>query len=385
MRLTKPYTVTKRTLPSGKTVFYYRYRKQNGSLSGLISTGIEVEGSEERARKKAELYVLKLYKEGKIVPLEGTLFEDYTKDFFTEKCHYVKWKKMLGTQTSAGISPSTIDSYRKSLTYQLLPFFSSKTIESITVSQIKSWMIKASDSWSHKTINNAKSVLSIILSVAVEDGIIDVNPVLGIEKLKTDKIERVLLTLEELQSVFSEPWQKESIRIAAVTASVTGMRIGEILALEKNAVHSDYLDVHYSWSSKHGIGNTKTKEKRKVPIPKQLYDLLLSTAGTKYIFQQATNEKPMHAKTVNEQFYSVLEKLGIEREKRRIDVHSFRRIFISYLESKNVSEPKIRAVVGHKDSSMTDLYTYWTPDMFPEIYAAQEEMIRSILCQKQMQ
>ena len=61
------------------------------------------------------------------------------------------------------------------------------------------------------------------------------------------------------------------------------------------------------------------------------------------------------------------------------------RIFISYLESKNVSEPKIRAVVGHKDSSMTDLYTYWTPDMFPEIYAAQEEMIRSILCQKQMQ
>ena len=70
MRLTKPYTVTKRTLPSGKTIFYYRYRKQNGSLSGLISTGIEVEGSEERARKKAELYVLKLYKEGKIVPLE---------------------------------------------------------------------------------------------------------------------------------------------------------------------------------------------------------------------------------------------------------------------------------------------------------------------------
>ena len=63
-------------------------------------------------------------------------------------------------------------------------------------------------------------------------------------------------------------------------------------------------------------GNTKTKEKRKVPIPKQLYDLLLSTAGTKYIFQQATNEKPMHAKTVNEQFYSVLEKLGIEREKK---------------------------------------------------------------------
>lgn len=100
MRLTKPYTVTKRTLPSGKTVFYYRYRKNNGTLSGLISTGIEVEGSEERARKKAELHVLKLYKEGKIVPLEGTIFEDYTKDFFTEKCKYIKWKKMLGTQTS---------------------------------------------------------------------------------------------------------------------------------------------------------------------------------------------------------------------------------------------------------------------------------------------
>jgi len=379
MRLTKPYTVTKRTLPSGKTVFYYRYRKQNGSLSGLISTGIEVEGSEDRARKKAELYVLKLYKEGKIIPVEGTIFEEYTKEFFTERCKYVRWKKMLGTTASAGISPSTIDSYRKSLTHQLLPYFASTTIEKITVSQIKSWMIKASNKWAHKTINNAKSVLSIILSVAVEDGIIEVNPSLGIEKLKTDKIDRVLLTIEELQMVFAEQWQKEMVRVAALTAVITGMRIGEILALKKNAVHSEYLDVQYSWSSKHGIGNTKTKEKRKVPVPKELYDLLLSVSGTVFIFQQSTNEKPIHAKTVNEQFYLVLVKLGIEKKERRIDVHSFRRIFISYLESKNVYEPKIRAVVGHKDTTMTDLYTYWTPDMFPEVYSAQVELIKGVL------
>jgi integrase len=240
-------------------------------------------------------------------------------------------------------------------------------------------MIKASNKWAHKTINNAKSVLSIILSVAVEDGIIEVNPSLGIEKLKTDKIDRVLLTIEELQMVFAEQWQKETVRVAALTAVITGMRIGEILALKKNAVHSEYLDVQYSWSSKHGIGNTKTKEKRKVPVPKELYDLLLSVSGTVFIFQQSTNEKPIHAKTVNEQFYLVLVKLGIEKKERRIDVHSFRRIFISYLESKNVYEPKIRAVVGHKDTTMTDLYTYWTPDMFPEVYLAQVELIKGVL------
>lgn len=89
-------------------------------------------------------------------------------------------------------------------------------------------------------------------------------------------------------------------------------------------------------------------------------------------------EKPMQANIVFEHFCKVLSHLGIDKTQRGITIHSLRNVFISYLQSKNISEPKIRAVVRHTETTMTDLYTYWTPEMFPEFYSAQEKLIKLI-------
>ena len=78
---------------------------------------------------------------------------------------------------------------------------------------------------------------------------------------------------------------------------------------------------------------------------------------------------------------AICKDLGIDTKERGITTHTLRNFFISYLsylESENVPEPKIRAVAGHKDPTMTGLYTYWTPEMFPEIYEVQEKLFYQI-------
>ena len=70
---------------------------------------------------------------------------------------------------------------------------------------------------------------------------------------------------------------------------------------------------------------------------------------------------------------------GIDYKKRKLTVHTNRDFYNTYLLSQNVPEPKVRAVIGHKDSSMTNLYTYWKPDMFTEVYEAQIKLYKEII------
>ena len=69
----------------------------------------------------------------------------------------------------------------------------------------------------------------------------------------------------------------------------------------------------------------------------------------------------------------------IDYKSRHLTVHTNRNFYNSYLQSQNVPEPKIRAVIGHKDPTMTNLYTYWKPDMFPEVYEAQYKLYKEII------
>lgn len=39
MRITEPYTIFLRKLPSGKSVYYYQFRNENGVRSPAYSTG----------------------------------------------------------------------------------------------------------------------------------------------------------------------------------------------------------------------------------------------------------------------------------------------------------------------------------------------------------
>lgn len=253
-------------------------------------------------------------------------------------------------------------------------------IDRISVDTVKKWIVWLNESWSAKTSNNAQSVFNIIMKSAKEKRLIKEVPSADLSFRKIKKKERILLTVAELNAIYHSPlWTWTSARTAFLTCALTGMRIGEVTALQSFEVADDRLNVEHSLHPKFGLGPTKTRVCRYVPIPKSLK--LKEHCGKKWAFEKPDKEEPCSAHYIYLKLMAICDNLGINHKARGITVHSLRNVFISYMRGSSFGESidlKIKAVVGHADSTQTDWYTYWTPEMFPEIYEVQEKLYHEI-------
>ena len=369
MRITEPYIIFLRTLPSGKSVYYYQYRDENGRRSSAYSTGTS---KLSQARRICQ----KMYNEGKFQSHSGLLFEKFSDGFFDDGSPYRRWKQTNGDD----LAKSTVDSYVKLLNHQILPYFGKMHIRKISVDNVKAWIVWLNENWSAKTSNNAQSVFNIIMKSAKEKRIIREVPSAELSFRKIKKKHRELLTVPELRAIYnSDGWRWSCARRAFLVCAITGMRIGEVVGLQTEDVGDDRLDVKHSLHPHFGLGQTKTRVNRFVPIPRILN--MRSKCGSKWAFQKPAGEDPVSASYIYKKLMEICAGLGIDTKARGITVHSLRNAFISYMRGSSFGEKidlKIKAVVGHADESQTDWYTYWTPEMFPEIYEVQEKLYREI-------
>ena len=130
MRVTEPYTIFLRKLPSGKSIYYYQFRDENGCRSAAYSTGTT---KLSQARRICQ----KMYNEGKFQKNTSILFKTFSKNFFDDDSPYRKWKKTSG----ADLALSTLASYKKLLNFQILPYFGEMRIDKISVDTVKKWII----------------------------------------------------------------------------------------------------------------------------------------------------------------------------------------------------------------------------------------------------
>lgn len=281
MRVTEPYTIFPRKLASGKTVYYYQYRTKDGKRMPAKSTGCET-------LSKAKRFCNKLYNEGKFEKTSSPKFIVFTNNFFMEKSDFTKWK----TVNNQKVSKTTLLRYNQLLEYQLLPYFSDFQLSSITRQDIKDWIIWASERWSPKTVNNAQTVLNLILNQAIDKELIKFNPASNLCFRKIEKKNRQLLTIDEIKSCYnSNYWNEEIMRKAFLLTSITGMRIGEVSGLRNSDIHTTYIDVNHSYNITFGIGATKTKQNRKVPIPENFH---LANSNSEWAFASADG-KPFNS------------------------------------------------------------------------------------------
>ena len=367
MRITEPYTIFLRTLKSGRKVYYYQFRDENGRRSPAYSCGTD-------KLSVARRYCQRLYNSGEFAKFGGISFAKFSEGFFDEGSEFCRWKEINGGE----LSPTSRRNYVSMLKNQILPYFGEMPIARISTDTMKKWILWMTERWSAKTSNNAQTVLNLILRSAHEKKVIREIPGSSLLLRKVVRKERKLLTAVEISAIYrSELWPRECARRAFLVCAITGMRIGEVVGLQSFEVSEDRLNVEHSFHQKFGLGPTKTRVCRYVPIPKSLR--LRESCGSKWAFQNDGGERPVSADYVYKKLIAICDALGIDRKGRGITIHSLRNFFISYLQAANVPESKIKAVVGHTDNgNMTEHYTYWTPEMFPEIYEVQEKLYREI-------
>jgi integrase len=179
-------------------------------------------------------------------------------------------------------------------------------------------------------------------------------------------------------------WNKSQLNyLMSLTAMITACRQGELLALRRENLHIDHLDVEASWSIRyHERGPTKTKTKAPVPIPQYLYEALSDFAQWDgYIFSFTLGRMPATGARVTDALYKALENIGIDEEerlRRGIVFHSWRRFANTYLRARGLPDAKVRQLTGHESEAMTDHYTNWNAEDFSDVAKEQAFLAKAL-------
>lgn len=97
-----------------------------------------------------------------------------------------------------------------------------------------------------------------------------------------------------------------------------------------------------------------------------------------YIFSLTAGKLPVHAETMRRSLFNALKNMKIddnERRERNICFHSWRHYLNTTMRSNNILDGKLRAMVGHSSSKMTEHYTHFSTDDFSDIQEVQKKII----------
>ena len=258
-------------------------------------------------------------------------------------------------------------------------------IQKITIEDINTCLSTLTDR-SNSSNEKLISILSSTFNKAVLLKKVPLNPFLlkgAIVRPKSKKSKKEVdsLTIEEqikfINELNSKDYRYKNILLIAM---YTGMRIGEILALEKDKIDIDKNIIHISKTLSKDkndkvILNNKVKTysgKRDIPIPSQLKELFLelvnnSKGGLLFLY----NDKLISPSTINSHFKRICKNANIRtkiysfnRDGKKINLntsnvneHMLRHTYATRCIEAGMSPVVLQRLLGHKDISVT-LNTY---------------------------
>jgi integrase len=350
------FGVYPRKLKSKKTIYYYwAYSGKNKKI--YRSTGTDT-------YEKAVRYCRNMLKLGKLIEDKNCIFSGYVKQLFIyDNCPYIKSRLLHGKSYTRGWAKAQ----RNLLINRIQPEFGDSDIREVYHNQIEAWLLKLKQERTGvKTLNHLITILRIIFGYAMKSHDINENPMDNIELFSLQIKEKGILSREELKLMFSDEygniWRSKMHFALNLTAAMTGMRLGELLGLKYEMVQPNYINAAYSWSDTDQLKCPKNGKIRKIPISENLYRLLHSLNDgrdpTEFIFSHG--DKPISHKSVYMQYYSALEKIGINkqiREEKNLTFHSYRHQFNTLLLEAGIHPETVRLFTGHS-AGMTARYSH---------------------------
>jgi len=375
MRYKEPFTIYPRKLKT-VTVYYYQCYDNNGKRICGHSTG-------QLKKTAAKMYCMKLFREGRLIPENKPVsFGEFADGWWNLKtCKYLEWRQMQNP-----LAPSTIDHYKTNMELHLKPYFGKMKLSSITPEVIQNWIMDLSrKGYNNSSINIQIATLKVMIKEAVRLKLISINPAEKIKKLIAHNKEVQILKNDEVQRLFPrnwpEIWESYEVFIFNKLAACTGMRLSEIIGLQCENVHIDYVHVCVQYSRKYGIRPLKTKDSRNIPITQSLYDelsVLIKKNKEGFVFSETEGNDPISRNKIYKETGNAFDKIGIgseERRKRRIALHHWRHFLNTALLMANVSTLKVQKVTGHKSLSMTRHYTHFDSKDFTEVLDVQNNLL----------
>ena len=279
-------------------------------------------------------------------------------------------KKWLKEYTKLNCRESTFNEYVIALKNHILPVFKNEKIDQIGRGDIRSFLLgKHSDGLSVSRVMMLKAVISGIFNHAIDEEIIETNPVSNISKRlfpKSDTTNRVgkdaVFTQGEME-LFLNTCETDFPEYYPffLTAARTGARIGELISLRWSDIDliNNYIWIRRNYRSGR-FGRPKNGKSRKVDMSGQLAGVLSGMLKNNFkdvselVFQK--NGKIMKQHGVRYLYKKILKKGKV----RYVKFHGIRHSYCAFLLSQGVSPYYVSTQVGHSSISVTcDVYGSW--------------------------
>lgn len=286
-------------------------------------------------------------------------------------------QKWLDGYGETHLKYSTLKGYQVAIRVHL-GNLTERPLDQITRAEIKEIIFeKLKTGLSPKTVTNIKALISSILSHAVEDELIVINPAIRMGKFIKNKDRKSnvnFLTREEAQ-LFLEAVGKHFLRYYPffLCALRTGMRLGELRALEWGDVdfQGGFIEVRRAYVLG-AITTPKNGKSRRIDMSRQLAETLKSllVERKREALAKGWGEIPRQvfvnedggiiheANLRNRVFFKALAKAGL----RRIRIHDLRHTFASLLIQNAESLAYVKEQLGHHSIQITvDIYGHLVP------------------------
>jgi integrase len=236
------------------------------------------------------------------------------------------------------VKPSTMRQYKTAAAKlkKILAEFSPDQVKSKHVAQIKVAL--------RDTPNMANRILSVLrqgFSYALEQGLVETNPVVGIERHKEAKRKR-LITADEYGAIYLRAGQR--LQVIMDLLSLTGQRIGDVLRIHRTDLVDD------------GIRFTQEKTGAKLvvrwtPGLRAVVDRANGLGGNVRALTLLYNRrgKPPDYKTIHEQWQAACKAAGVADA----NLHDLRAMAITQSKKEGLDPT---ALAGHATAAQTVRY-----------------------------
>ena len=277
--------------------------------------------------------------------------------------YYDQW---VDTYKRPKVQAGTLQRF-KSVRNLIEKYFDGVKIQNVTRADYQQFLNQIGQKYAKSTMHSITKTIKGCVKSAIVDEVITKDFTqrteavynrdrgLNVDYLTVEEIKKLVETIKNSLN------PKHPIPYVILTAIYTGMRLGEITALEWSDIDFDKqtISITKSWSP--AIYSTKAPKNdssnRTIAVNKFLLSTLLQlkSNGHDMIFK-TPNGMPFSG-SVNSSLRSFLKKAGIDRPGYHF--HSLRHSHVAYLLSKDVDLYAISKRLGHRDMTITaKVYAY---------------------------
>ena len=253
--------------------------------------------------------------------------------------------------------PSGARAAESHLRCHILPLLGKVKLEDLGLEVQQTFVTRLAETVSSKTAANVTGTLSVILSTAKNWGYICEPVDFGKLVMPSEEVKEAarFFTADEAKLIIAAAGQP--FRTIFAIAAMTGMRVGELLALQTNDLDFERKMIHVRRSVWQGqIQTVKSKASRApVPMPDalsviiKLYLESWQPNPAKLLFLNRRGRPYSANKVVQKALWPLLKKLNIPK----CGLHAFRHMHSSLLLETGASPAVTQAQLRHSDARIT--------------------------------